>query len=845
MGDLVAFEAELNNIVKEYLDFCSYEDTSATFEDECTRKGKPSPISGGRVKNDEKKLGLQREFLTLFDHGERCDFFVLWDQHIPSYVRKDDSVSQKLEFYLHIYFAIYPIKYGQSKNSKAKMDEAMSAFKDYLETGGATLSQTTEFLPFYALPFVPNPRAHPSFKELFSESWVPDLKMRLEKFLTLTLKSASQPRLFDMYRDGGSVSKEMLGQMQHMQQQVVDAEKRTMTYMKRYNKMQGDYHNLIGITAELVDSLENCVHGDMVTPEYLQGVCNRLFSNQMRQTMDFTRPGTPDYYQAGAALRESIAPQNQKKVADEPGLLPSLDYDSVKRDMTHGPERIRALLLQALRWRLTRSVAGEQRNTVLAAYINNDLLGCTVEGPHRQAVLDMLSSPSEVVRQYTARLFNTFASLAEGRTYLAQCTEVLQVLEDTLKAEDKDSITRENVLGALQKLSLRRHLQSLMIDNGIISWLVDILEDSDALSDYTLEYSVALLMNLCLRTAGKHKCATEAHKVLKVLTDLLGIDNQEIRPYVNGALYSILAIPTIKEEAKAMGLEDILKMYIKEGNNDMNRQFEFIIKQLNSNEPPSDADSDDEEEEDDDDDEDQDAMEADLDKAEVLKAAPGELVGEKLLSSEYLGIMTHSLSPRRKGWTDHVSALNEPLTRPITPTSRKAGMIQSHQGSAGYQSPTKGQYNNGAVGGYSRPATSNSRPPTQAGSRSRPNTGPSRPPTGNRNAGDGETSDFLAAHTGSARARAPIVDDQFVRPSSKSSNVHDYSQAFGSRPKIPRTPEVGGGRLSTPPPGPQRSSSPPLSRPTSGRQSGASRKSTSADVVSHQQRTASRNKKSA
>ena len=41
-----------------------------------------------------------------------------------------------------------------------------------------------------------------------------------------------------------------------------------------------------------------------------------------------------------------------------------------------------------------------------------------------------------------------------------------------------------------------------MIDAGLIEWLVKVLEDNDNLSDYTLEYSVALLMNLCLRTSG-------------------------------------------------------------------------------------------------------------------------------------------------------------------------------------------------------------------------------------------------------------------------------------------------------------------------------------------------------
>lgn len=52
-------------------------------------------------------------------------------------------------------------------------------------------------------------------------------------------------------------------------------------------------------------------------------------------------------------------------------------------------------------------------------------------------------------------------------------------------------------------LHCRRNLQSQMIEDGILAWLISVLEDNDSLSDYTLEYSVALLMNLCLRSAGK------------------------------------------------------------------------------------------------------------------------------------------------------------------------------------------------------------------------------------------------------------------------------------------------------------------------------------------------------
>lgn len=49
-----------------------------------------------------------------------------------------------------------------------------------------------------------------------------------------------------------------------------------------------------------------------------------------------------------------------------------------------------------------------------------------------------------------------------------------------------------------------------MISDNLIGWLVDELQDSDCLTDYTLEYSAALLMNLCLRTKGKGKAQVDA-----------------------------------------------------------------------------------------------------------------------------------------------------------------------------------------------------------------------------------------------------------------------------------------------------------------------------------------------
>ncbi|XP_032554414.1 lisH domain-containing protein ARMC9 isoform X1 [Chiroxiphia lanceolata] len=818
MGDILAYEAELLGLVREYLDFAEFEETVKVFKKECKIKGKPLPKPADVSSKDP--LPVQEDLLAAFENGEQKVFFQLWEEHVSSSVRDNDPVAQKLEFYLHIHFATFLLKQTMGKPDKAKLEERISHFKAYLETKGAALSQTTEFLPFYALPFVPNPMVHPSFKELFQDSWTLDLRMRLEKFLSLTLKARQTPRLLTLFKENGQCNKEML---QHLHQQLVESEHRTMTYLKRFNKMQADYHNLIGVTAELVDSLEATVNGKMITPEYLQSVCVRLFSNQMRQSVahsiDFTRPGTGYYSMspcddgyASTMLRASLAPV---KMQDVP-LLPSLDYEKLKKDLITGNDRLKAFLLQALRWRLTTSYPGEQRDTVLQAYISNDLLDC--HSNCQKSVLKLLNSKSEVVRQYMARLINAFASLAEGRVYLSQNPTLLRMLEERLKAEDKDSLTWENVLGALQKFSLRRALQSTMIKDGLIFWLVDVLTDTDCLSDYTLEYSVALLMNLCLRSAGKKMCARIANHVLKVLSDLLGHENHEIQPYVNGALYSILAIPSVREEARAMGMEEILRCFIKEGNAEMIRQIEFIIKQLNSEEPLNDGIVSDDEEEEEDEEEDHDIMEADLDKDEVLQPQLGELAGEKLLTTEYLGIMTHTPKTKKKLFSGVHQSIDEPLQRPVTPGYHRTAYLMPendssscHDGDEKLQSPPSGH--SPICGGSQSSISDLCISPSSVEMKSSEVFSP------------GQRMDR------SIPADDNILSSQDFTEDNISGQLYsEFPSAFTSKPKIPRTPE---GQSTSPRKGkvpaiaPQFSQSGPqqTSRPSSSGSSTRSRQS--------------------
>ncbi|XP_077058664.1 lisH domain-containing protein ARMC9 isoform X1 [Siphateles boraxobius] len=779
MGENLASESDLLSMINEYLKFGEFEETARVFEKEIKRKGKPALKSSGASRRDSRIVIIHDDFLSSFNDGDYKVFSELWAKNIPPEIRDCDPVAQKLEFYLQIHFTIYPLKSPMGSHDKGEFENRITHFKQYLETRGAALSQTTEFLPFYALPFVPNPTVHPSFQELFQDSWIPELRERLEKFLSVTLKASNKPRLLTLYNDGGKGNKEVI---QQMQLHVTEAERKATIYMRRFSKLQADHHSLIGVTAELVDSLEATVRGKMISPEYLQGVCMQLFNSHMRQSaaqsVDFTRPGTGYYsmspYDDGYAsslLRASVAPQRPKDVP----LLPSLDYEKLKKDLVNGSDRLKALLLQALRWRLTRSLHGEQRDTILQAFISNDLL--ERYSTKQKTVLHLIKSKNEIVRQYMARLINAFASLCDGRVYLSQIPSLLRFLLDCLKTEEKESVTRENVLAALQKLSLRRAQQSAMIRDGLIGWLVKELHDSDCLSDYTLEYAISLLMNLCLRTQGKEKCAGEAKHILKVLTELLGHENHEIRYYVNGALYSILSMPEIREEAKQMSMEETLRCYSKEENPELNRQIEFIIKLLNSADIPEHEPESGDEEDDDDDDDEEDVMEADLDKEEVLQSQPKELSGESLLTTEYLGIMTNLVKTKRRSYPPSSHSIDEPLQRPVTPSSHK----NSIAGGDGVYPVTR-------LRSEESPAHSHfsSRPPTRTGSR--PSTAESMHQT---LASDSECwrSSVESGLAGSPERRVPPPGQNDTNGQSYSGQTVD----FACRPKIPRTPDSDAG----------------------------------------------------
>ncbi len=72
----------------------------------------------------------------------------------------------------------------------------MKMFQDYLTNLPSEVYSTTQFLRYYALPYIPDHAITSSFKELFDGRWHLNLKERMSNFIkNVQGKSANLPTL--------------------------------------------------------------------------------------------------------------------------------------------------------------------------------------------------------------------------------------------------------------------------------------------------------------------------------------------------------------------------------------------------------------------------------------------------------------------------------------------------------------------------------------------------------------------------------------------------------------------------------------------------------------------------
>lgn len=451
--------------------------------------------------------------LKSLDTGEKDNFFRLWGRFVPLIAQKS-SEGQKLDFYSHVYFSVFPVHplNRQRKDDSGEYKNRMESFKDFLNTKGAELSKTEEFLHFYALPYIPNPSEHPSFKILFTRGWVNELKERISRFYKAHSGQNAEPLLVQMYKaynsgKGGRVqprgktgrkeeiaaSEELEGQLAVAKQELGDIQGQYEILQKReeyarntllesQTKWTNFSKDILNMTKELYRTIEAVKRGNIPNKDLLDAIFEKIlrydsFLNASNEELsgnasfsysiadhsnsDFTpSPRRQDISES------SMAPlRSDKNLIKGSSNLPHLNYAIIIRDLSSLQDDLQVCaLLQALRWRLSRSQVTFRKET-LGAYIKYNIL-CTAK-PH-DILLDKLLNWNKRVKEGSVRFLNVIASECSGRTYLLTKDNIIEILSQILFDEKEDSILRQNALGTLQKLSLRRQAQSTMIDLNMI-----------------------------------------------------------------------------------------------------------------------------------------------------------------------------------------------------------------------------------------------------------------------------------------------------------------------------------------------------------------------------------------
>lgn len=546
---------------------------------------------------------FQQVILKAFDRGDMDNFSKSWNRYVPETLKKGEY--EKIEFYTQIYFTTLPLVRGP----RDQWETALEKFKDYLNTKGAVLCRTSEFLPFYALPHIPNPQNHPSFQHYFTHSWGSDLRNRIQSYLTRLSTSADLPTAL-------AQNPAMIGaeENQHkLKEELKKAKAREdlmrSALLESQTKWTAFCSNIIAMIKQLLGHISGSTSAD------LQFISRRV----------------QEYERFLVTTDDSVSNASSLLPVAEKGQLTAINYSVLKRDLFNFTNDIRVCtLLQALRWRLTRTPASV-RKAVLSEYISVDLFNVAADG-----LTKILKDSTNRIQDFTTKIVNVLASEYAGRTYLLRDNSLIPTLVRILYREENDSTLRQNTIGILQKLSLRKGPQSIMIELNMIQWLCSILRLPKNLSEYTLEYSTALLMNLSLRTAGKNVCEDPSMHILELLANLIKYDNIQVRTYINGTLYSVLTRQSLKSKAKAMNLEVLLNRLSSESDEAFRTQIDYVLEQMNCEYEDSCCSDDENDEEDvDNTTEDEDELISDDEDHDDLIDQSTTLIGEDLLKSEY------------------------------------------------------------------------------------------------------------------------------------------------------------------------------------------------------------------
>ena len=194
----------ISSLIHEYLYKKEYTRTLDIFQEELAEK-----IKTGKF----YKIPLTQSFnssnlISYFKSGDKNNFINYWNRLIPNNLLLTEQALYKLNFNIQIYFAIYPILNQKTnlndERIQKKLKNNMEEFKLFLEKNKSEKENelSSEFLSYYALPYIPDPRNNINYINLFKPEWSKCLLEQIEKCIEYYSPNnvSNLPMLYDMAR---------------------------------------------------------------------------------------------------------------------------------------------------------------------------------------------------------------------------------------------------------------------------------------------------------------------------------------------------------------------------------------------------------------------------------------------------------------------------------------------------------------------------------------------------------------------------------------------------------------------------------------------------------------------
>ena len=705
----------ISALIHEYLYKKEYTKTLDSYQEELGEK-----IKSGKYYSLTNKDISDSSLLNYFETGNKTEFFKQWKRLIPNHMKLTEPALCKLDFNLEIYFALFPIMGNKPINQKAQSDlrQNMEDFKKYLETKEVELSKTTEFLAYYALPYIPNPKGHPSYTQLFKPEWVKDLKNQLINCIKFYLPSPDKkyPAIYDLINgknikmnnnfnhrhkeeeiknnnnlnniDNNVISNNINNDNNHKinlelkneNEKLIEEIKKLKTKDEKskiafidsqktwsnlalniisysfglidiYNTVANNtqnpqvekirqklvkYQNFLKRNMEELEKNKNAnnsslmvkndeidtIENSMLNQNNLSSKKNNNNNNtnvvnySMKNNINNIKLGDKDTLgNSNGNMNILNEKENDNNInnysRDENDNINNNNIDNIENQneniqkgksiqIDYEPENlidmkrfISALnhkiqvddnkliyIFREIRLRIFRRNNRQLSELTLYELFMYDLFGTLSKSSY--LFHELINN--QILNLEVMKILNALASLNKGRNYLLAKETLIDDIVQCMIRENTDSDLRQKCLGTIQKFTLRSQPQNKLIELNVIHYIVNLFAcEADSLSDYTIEYGLALIMNLSLRKAGREKFEAIADKTIQILQKFMDKDNIQVLTCINGTLYSLLKKQKFKNEARNKGLDIQLKN-AKIDNPQLKKQITYILEELNK--PP-------------------------------------------------------------------------------------------------------------------------------------------------------------------------------------------------------------------------------------------------------------------